>query len=163
MTSSTLRGCVMSNWCVKIYWAKSYSDHVLCKSSCMRVWSSQIQNSQPKLFSLITFFTHLWLIWFKGFMKCNPRCQQRCLGSKNPRYPRPQIPSECGSKELIQGFLWPWKLPWIKSSDATSDAIAIWGYLGFPDPRHLCWQCLYGALNELSTNLIWRHLTCVIT
>lgn len=74
ITWPCFRVCLISNWAVKICWIKFLVVfwHVNdVYATCMRVCNSQFRNSQPKLSSLITVFTHLWLIWFKVCTLCN--------------------------------------------------------------------------------------------
>ena len=74
MTSLCFRACVMSNWAVKFVSSKVLLCNLTCNdvyTCCMRVWSSQSRNSQPKLWCLVTFVTQLRYYRFKVCTLCN--------------------------------------------------------------------------------------------
>ena len=65
--------------------------------------------------------------------------QHRCLGLKNPRDRRMETLGQILSEDLIRGILWRIIIPRLKTSERFCPRIWVRWYLGFFNPRHLCW------------------------
>jgi hypothetical protein len=92
----------------------------------------------PLLMPKIKDHHHFWNIYVvnkERQVTDQQHCQQRCLGSRNPRHRRRQKLGQTLSEVLIRGILLRWELPRIKASERFCPRLRIRGYLGFFNPR----------------------------